>query len=74
MAFLVCCIEVPREDREKAEAVMLKYIDNGDINTKYSEYSSLNGLKTIQYWFTCRRNETSDILAKELEENGIKLF
>ena len=74
MAFSVHCIELAAENRDKAEAIMFKYSDNGDINIKYSEYSSFKKLRTIQYWFTCKQDACSDVIANELKENGIELF
>ena len=72
--FRVYCIELARENRDKADAILHKYYINGDIDVKYLSPSSRDRKPTVQYWLTCVCSEDLDKIAKELKDNGIELF
>lgn len=74
MAFRVYCIEVAKENRDKAEAIMHGYCVDGDIDVKHLEYSRRGNMTTVQYWLTSNCDELVDHIAIRLEENGIELF
>ena len=72
--FRVYCIELARENRDKADDIMHKYYVNNDIDVKSLNYSYRGKVETVQYWFTCTCDEDIETIAKELKENGIELF
>ena len=74
MAHRVYCIEVAKENRDKAEAIMHGLCVDGDINIKYLEYSHLGRITTVQYWLTSNCDELVDHVEFKLKENGIELF
>ena len=74
MAFIVYCIELAKENRDKADAILHKYYVNNDIDIKHLEYSRRGDLTTVQYWMTCTCSEDLEVIAKELRDNGIELF
>lgn len=74
MAYLVYCIELAKENRDKADAILHQYYVDGDIDIKYLEYSRRKDLITVQYWFTGACTELVDHIANELKKNGIELF
>ena len=74
MAYRVYCLELAKENRDKAEAILHGYYIDGDIDIKHSEYSRRNGMTTVQYWLTCECDELVDHIARQLKENGVELF
>ena len=74
MAHRVYCIELAAGNRDKAEAIMLEYCVDGDINIKHMEYNRFNDLTTVQYWLTTNCDELVDHVEFKLTENGIELF
>jgi hypothetical protein len=72
--YLVYCIEVLEKDYEKANSIMEKYDYNNDIAVKSLTPSRLNGVDTVQYWFTCTCSGDIDVIANELKSNGIDVF
>lgn len=74
MAHRVYCIELAKENRDKAEEIMHEYCVDGDIDVKHLEYSHLGNMTTVQYWLTCNRDAIVDHVEFKLKENGIELF
>lgn len=74
MAHRVYCIELAKENRDKAEAIMHGFCVDGDIDVKRMEYSYLGKMTTVQYWLTSNCDELVDHIEFELKENGIELF
>lgn len=72
--FRVYCIELARENQDKADAILHKYYMANDIDVKHMEHSRRNGMITVQYWFTCTCSEDIEVIVNELKENGIELF
>jgi hypothetical protein len=72
--YRVYCIELARENQDKADAIMHKYYVDGDIDVKHLENSRRNGMITVQYWFTCVCDDIVDHIARILKESGIELF
>lgn len=74
MAFVIYCIELAKEDRDRAEAIMFNYCVDYKIDIKHLEYSCRSGMDSVQYWMTSKREDIFNAMVKELEENGIELF
>ena len=74
MAFRVYCIEVAKENRDKADAIMHGYYVDDSIDVKHLEYSRRGTMTTVQYWLTCVHEAVFDVMVNELKENGIELF
>lgn len=74
MAFVVYCIELAKEDRDRAEAIMSSYCADYKIDIKHLEYSYRGRLDSVQYWMTSKREDIFKAMVEELEENGIELF
>ena len=74
MTFIVYCIELAKENQEKADEILRKYYVNNDIDIKHLEHSRRSGVTTVQYWMTCTCSDDLEVIAKELKDNGIELF
>ena len=74
MAHRVYCIELAKENRDKADAIMHWFYVDGDIDVKHLEYSRRGNMTTVQYWLTCVHEAVFDVMVNELKENGIELF
>lgn len=72
--YRVYCIELARENQDKADEILHKYDANGDIDIKSLSHSRRSGVTMVQYWFTCTCSDDIETIANELKSNGIELF
>ena len=72
--FRVYCIELAKEDQDKAEKILHKHYVNNDIDIKHMEQSYRNHVTTIQYWLTCTVSDDLEGIANELKDAGVEVF
>lgn len=72
--FRVYCIELAKENQDKADKILHKYYVNSDIDVKYMMQSCRSGMTTVQYWLTCVCEDDLEAIANELNADGIELF
>ena len=68
-------IKIKRCDREKADAILLKHWEDGDIDANsVGEINGSDYLNTTTYWLHLYCSEDLDIIINEFRENGIEVL
>lgn len=72
--FQVYTIKIRKEDREKADAILLKYWNNGDIDTVTNEEQIGERLTLVTYWIRPFVYEDLEAIRNEFKQAGIQMF
>ena len=75
MMHQVFSITIEASYREKADGILLKYWNNGDIDTLLNDTQyHADGYYTITYWLQLYCSEDIEAIKNEFQENGIKVL
>lgn len=75
MAYQVYDVKIRKEDREKADTILLKHWHNGDIDTiTGDEMKNSDGTIVVTLWIVPYIYEDLETIKEELKQEGIQLL
>ena len=75
MAYQVYDVKIRREFTEKADEILFKHWNNGDINTvNFNIEKNHNGPDTVTYWIQPYIYEDFEAIKDEFKQAGIQVL